>query len=253
MRLVMVANTRPTETLRWPGSERGAGYDEKIAIVVHELRSPLAAISNAVVRCRHEASPHTLEHMFDMIERQVTKALCLVDDLIDLSRAGRAITQTTVDLRQVIDSAAEEMEHQIGACGQILQQEVPSQPVPVRGDALRLQQVVVNLLANASKYSPTGTAINLSLQRSVGAIELRVRDSGCGIEPGDLQRIFEPFFQATGAAGATERGLGLGLALARRFVELHGGKIEAHSRGHGLGSEFVVRLPLHSDRENDES
>jgi signal transduction histidine kinase len=216
-----------------------------VALIAHELRSPLAAISNGLLVCRSGPSPEALAHVHGILDRQIHKALRLVEDLVDLSRPGSvALTEEApVDLSRVITDAVEELEHQIRAQQQVLTLELPRCAVLVRGDAMRLQQVVVNLLGNGSKYSPSGGHITLSLAFESDQAVLRIRDGGLGISAEDLPHIFESFFRAGRSFDGRQEGLGLGLAIAQRVIELHGGTIEARSDGPNQGSEFTVRLP----------
>jgi len=227
-----------------PTSQLTPYPDELVTLIAHELRSPLAAISNAVVLWRPGTSPQTLANVQDILARQVNKALRLVDDLLDVSRLEFVIVQDRVDLLQVIAEAVQEIEHQIRVHQQGLALELPADPLFVRGDAMRLQQVVVNLLGNASKYSPSGGHITLRLVRESRQAVLRVRDGGRGISPENLPRIFDPFFRAGTSFDPRLEGLGLGLTLAQRVIERHEGTIGAQSDGPNRGSEFTVRLPV---------
>ncbi len=213
-------------------------------MVAHELRSPLATMCNVLSLYDASLSPALLANLRGILDRQLRKALHLVDDLMDVARLerGDAIRNASeIDLARIVAEAVEETEHRLRAKEQTLQVEVPDGAVPVRGDPIRLQQVVVNLLDNGSKYSSVGGGIALHLRLEPGWAELSVRDWGLGILPQDLPFVFEPFFRA--GRSLEQPGLGLGLALARRLVELHGGTITARSDGPEQGSEFAVRLP----------
>ncbi len=224
----------------WPAP----GAKETLAMVAHELRSPLATMCNVLSLYDASLSPVLLANLRGILDRQLRKALHLVDDLMDVARLERddAIRNASeIDLARVVTEAVEETDHRFRAKEQTLQVEVPDGVVPIRGDRMRLQQVVVNLLDNGSKYSSVGGGIALRLWLEPGWAELSVRDWGLGILPQDLPFIFEPFFRA--GRSLEHPGLGVGLSLARRLVELHGGSITATSDGPEQGSEFTVRLP----------
>ena len=221
--------------------------DEFLAMLGHELRNPLGAISNGLqVLRRRTASDDRARHERDVLDRQVKNMARLLDDLLDVSRITRGLTQLTserIDLAGVIARAVattaplmQLRRHQLGLS-------LPPEPVPVEGDGTRLEQILVNLLSNAAKYTEPGGQVTLSLRREEGQAVVRVRDTGDGIPKELLPRIFEMFTQGERRLDRSQGGLGVGLTLARRLAELHGGSIDAHSDGPGLGSEFVVRLP----------
>lgn len=220
---------------------------EFIAVLAHELRSPLTSIRNAAALLGR-LSANELPSVQAVIERQVAHLSRLVGDLLDVSRV------VTGKLRLDIDSLdlADIIEESVGACrpdmdarGQRLQLGLPSHTLRLRGDALRLVQVVTNLLDNASKYTPHGGRIAMSVVVvDDTAIVMTVSDSGIGIAPDALPRVFEPFVQDAHAMCFHGGGLGIGLALVRELVEAHGGSVDARSAGIGLGSQFVVTLPL---------
>ena len=225
--------------------------DEFLAMLAHELRNPLAPILNAVqlLRLLGLRGPR-LDGARDMIERQVSHLVRLVDDLLDVSRVSRGKIQLQkgpLDLRAVVRLAVETSRPLIEARRHRLAMSSPSEPVPVDGDATRLAQVVSNLLNNAAKYTDEGGRIDLAVERAGegdGAeAVLRVRDSGRGIDPAALANLFELFYQVDRNLDRSEGGLGIGLSLVKSLVEMHGGRVEAHSEGRGKGSEFVVRLP----------
>ena len=222
--------------------------DEFLSILSHELRNPLAPIVMAIEILRN---PNTTEPAFararDVLGRQVDHLKRLVDDLLDVSRISRGtinVELQTVDLRQVIAHAVETSEPLIDAGGHRLLLDLTDRPLLVRGDSVRLSQVVSNLLNNAAKYSHTPGTIQLTAQVAGEQAVLRVADTGLGIAADMLERVFEPFMRIDSSHHRPVDGLGLGLTLVKRLVDLHGGRVEAMSAGPGQGSEFVVRLPL---------
>lgn len=216
-------------------------------MIAHELRSPLAVMSNVLSVCRASIVPTAMPAAGDVLNRQVKKALRLVNDLMDLTRCGDEqlrIERTALDLRRVVLETVEDHEAEIRARRQALVLEYSAETLWVHGDATRVEQIVGNLLENSSKYSPEGARIHVALSREQDLAVLRVRDNGDGISAEDLPHIFEPYFRGGGCARIPRgSGLGLGLTLTRRLVQLHGGTIEAKSRGAGCGSEFTVALP----------
>jgi signal transduction histidine kinase len=181
------------------------------------------------------------------MERQLTQLIRLVDDLLEVSRISRGkieLRRAAVDLAGVVASAVETSRPAIDAARHRLEIRLPPAPLHVEGDFVRLSQVVANLLNNAAKYTDPGGRIALSVQREGAEAEIRVQDNGVGLAPELLPRIFDMFAQADRARAAG--GLGIGLALAKMLVDLHGGRIEARSGGVGRGSEFAVRLPVKS-------
>jgi PAS domain S-box-containing protein len=222
--------------------------DEFIATLAHELRNPLAPIRNASLVAK---SPGATEEQrrwsHDVIERQVKQMALLLDDLLDVSRITRGILQLRrepVALAAIVDTAVETSRPLIDARGHELSVALPKEPLWLQADPLRLAQVLSNLLTNAAKYSEPGGKIELSAERGPTHFLIRVKDSGLGIEPQFLPRIFEMFSQGQPAIDRAEGGLGIGLALVRGLVTLHGGTLEATSPGAGQGSLFTVRLPL---------
>jgi two-component system, chemotaxis family, CheB/CheR fusion protein len=216
-----------------------------IAIIAHELRGPLAAMSNALAVCRNTATGTCLDlRAAELLARQLHKANRLVDDLLDMAHRGlRDMHISTVDLAQIVQDATDEIRHKISARHQVLSLDMPGSQVLISGDGLRLERVVTNLLDNSSKYTPMGGHINVRLTLEEDDAVLRVRDSGRGISPQDLGRIFELFFRSEQLTDEVAAGIGIGLALARWIIELHGGTISAHSDGPDKGAEFTVRVP----------
>jgi PAS domain S-box-containing protein len=222
--------------------------NEFLAMLAHELRNPLAPIRHAVQlqRLKDPVEPE-LQLARDVIDRQVQQLTRLVDDLLDLSRISRGkinLQLEPVDLAAVVARAVEISRPLIDARKQRLEVSLPEQAVPVEGDLTRLVQVVSNLLNNAAKYTEEDGRIWLTVGASTGDGVIRVRDTGVGISPEMLPRLFEMFSQVQGSVSRSEGGLGIGLSLVRSLVDLHGGNVQAFSEGLGRGSEFVVRLPL---------
>jgi hypothetical protein len=221
---------------------------EFIAMLAHELRNPLAPIRNAVALMgRKGLKDPILESMRQTIDRQSVLLTRLLDELLDVNRIARgqfAIERELVDLRDVLMRAIETSRPLIDSRRHSLEVSVPEQPARVLGDALRLTQTFVNLLNNAAKYTPEGGSIRLSAVVRGAEIEIRVRDNGAGIERDMLEKVFDLFVQVDSTMQHALGGLGVGLALVRRVVELHGGNVLARSEGKTYGAEFIVRLPL---------
>jgi PAS domain S-box-containing protein len=224
-----------------------ARMNEFIAMLAHELRNPLAPIRNAVMLMQKKGMGDTLlESMRQTIDRQSRSLERIVGDLLDASRVARGelvLERRPLDLADVIERAIESSRPAIDREGHQLHVSVPEGGIPVKGDALRLGQVIVNLLNNAAKYMTARGDIWLTVREKGSEIELRVRDAGVGIRPEMLSRIFDLFTQDHDTLDRAGGGLGVGLALVRRIVELHGGRVEARSEGRGRGSEFIVYLP----------
>jgi PAS domain S-box-containing protein len=221
---------------------------EFIAMLAHELRNPLAPIRNAVALMgRKGLKDPILESMRQTIDRQSMLLSRLLDELLDVNRIARgqfAIEHEPLDLRDVLARAIETSRPLIDSRRHSFEVSVPDQPARVLGDALRLTQTFVNLLNNAAKYTPEGGSIRLSASVRGAEVEVRVVDNGAGIERDMLEKVFDLFVQADPGFHNALGGLGVGLALVRRVVELHGGNVQARSEGRTYGAEFVVRLPL---------
>jgi signal transduction histidine kinase len=223
--------------------------DDFLAVLAHELRAPLAPILSAMeLLARPPDNPALVSRVRDVVERQVRYQAGLLDDLLDLTRIARdaiELRREVVDLRSIAAAAVEVSRPAIEDRRHALAIAMPNERTLVMADAVRLEQVVINLLGNATKYTSAGGKIALVLERRGDLGVLSVRDSGEGIPPDLLDRVFDPFVRV-GAPGLLTRpsGLGIGLALAKRLVGLHDGTIEARSAGPGHGSEFIVRLPL---------
>jgi signal transduction histidine kinase/ActR/RegA family two-component response regulator len=227
--------------------------DEFLAMLGHELRNPLSPIVTALhlLRMRGEKAQ---ERELTILDRQVAHLSRLVDDLLDVSR----IAQGKIEIKREVVHLADIVSRSVEMTSQLFEQrqhhlaiDVPRE-LCVRGDATRLAQVLANLLTNAAKYTEPKGEIGLLAQRDADDIVIRVRDNGIGILHGLLPRVFDLFVQCRQASDRPAGGLGLGLAIVRNLVLLHGGSVEAHSEGHGRGSEFVVRLPaITSDVPSD--
>lgn len=221
--------------------------DEFLAVLAHELRNPLAPIVAALALLAHEdAPPDVAARARDVVGRQVRQMARMVDDLLDVSRIGRGtvrLQRELVELHAVVERAIEAVRPQLEARGHRLLVSLPSRPVLLHADPGRLQQVLCNLLGNAAKYTEPGGKITLIAERHAGQVALTVEDTGRGIEPSFLPRVFAPFAQEERSLERAAGGLGIGLTLVKSLIELHGGSAEAHSEGPGRGSTFVVRLP----------
>jgi signal transduction histidine kinase/ActR/RegA family two-component response regulator len=224
--------------------------DQFLATLAHELRNPLAPIRQAAaIVNRSAATPVQISWSHEVIERQVNHMSLLLDDLLDVSRITRGrleLACVNVMLSDVIDAALETARPLIDAARHVVKVDVPAEPLELHADPLRLSQVLANLLTNAAKYTNPGGSIDLTVRKAGVAIEISVRDNGIGIEPHLLGSMFEMFWQGPGSKHSVQAGLGIGLALARGLVELHGGTLTAHSDGLGRGAEFLIRLPLSS-------
>lgn len=240
---IAVENARLYHELR----EADRLKDEFLAMLAHELRNPLAPVRNAIYILKQPSTTSGLnEQVLDIAERQVDHMARLLDDLLDVSRISRGrieLRLEPVDLVSVIGRTVEAVRPFIESRRHELTISLPSAPLWTQADATRLEQVLTNLLNNAAKYTDPGGHIRLSAERESDYIALRVRDTGIGLAPDMLPRIFHLFVQAQRRLDRAQGGVGIGLTLVKRLVELHGGTVEAHSAGIGRGSEFIVRLP----------
>jgi PAS domain S-box-containing protein len=221
--------------------------NEFLAMLGHELRNPLAPIRNAlsVLQMDHPDEA-TLGRSTSVIDRQITHLTRLVDDLLDLSRITRgkiALQREPLELTRLLRDAAEASRPLMDARGQTFEVALPNAPLWVEGDIIRLSQVVVNLLNNAAKFTPERGRIRLTAEREDSEVAIRVRDTGIGIPADLMPKIFELFTQGDHSLDRSQGGLGIGLTLVHRLVEMHGGTVRAHSPGLNRGSEFVIRLP----------
>jgi signal transduction histidine kinase len=221
--------------------------DELLGTLAHELRSPLVTIVSAaqVVANGCDLGPPA-RRALAVMERQSRQALRLIDDLFDLcAGAGGKLSlrKEVVGLADIVAAATETAGHLLAARRHRLTVSLPPGPVYLEADPLRLAQVLTNLLGNAAKFTDPGGHIRLTARVEAGQVVLRVRDNGRGVDPDLLPRVFDLFYQAAGP-GRQEVGLGIGLALVKSLVELHGGSVEASSDGPGTGSEFIISLPV---------
>ena len=225
--------------------------DAFIATLAHELRNPLAPIRNGLeIMRRLDDLPPVARRTRDMMERQLVHLVRLVDDLLDVSRISRdrmELRQERLTLEQVVAHALESSQTGVDAGGHALEVRLPPEPVPLMGDLTRLAQVVSNLVNNAAKYTPPGGHILLKGEVEAGKVLLQVTDNGAGISADMLTQVFDLFAQAEDTRHSAQGGLGIGLWLVKKLVELHDGAVHAHSDGPGRGSTFSVRLPLPRD------
>ncbi len=222
--------------------------EEFLATLAHELRNPLAAIQN----CGHLLSPDALDEAMlgevrGMIVRQARLMARLVEDLLDATRISRgtiAVRKEPVNLAEIVGRAVEDVRPLIEARAHQLILSLPEEPLRLEADPTRLEQILANLLTNAAKYTDPGGRIELTAGREADDVVVRVRDTGIGLSADALSGLFNLFTQVDAARERSHGGLGIGLALVKSLVELHGGSVSAHSDGPGTGSEFVVRLPI---------
>ena len=244
-----VAARRKTEALARQLLETDRNKDEFLAILGHELRNPLAPILTALHVMRLRSSDPSTDREREVIERQVSHLSRLVDDLLDVSRATMGkidLRRERLDLATAVARAVEIARPLIEGKRQHLAVSVPVGALFVEGDLVRLAQVIANLLQNAAKYTEPGGHIEVDGRRESGEMIIRVRDDGLGIAPERLASMFELFVQGDQLPDRSQGGLGIGLTLVRSLVQLHGGTVEAFSKGPGQGSEFVIRLPASS-------
>ena len=223
--------------------------DEFIGLLAHELRNPLAPIltSAQLLKRRGSERPELIESAADSIERQVKHLTRLINDLLDVSRIARGKLKLSFEVADMASAIAQAIE----ACRPVIEknrQELvlkgTDQPLRLWGDPARLSQIVANLLMNAAKFTPVSGRIELAMNQAEKEVSIRIRDNGIGIEPDELDHIFEPFVQFERPLHSGHGGLGIGLALVKSLVEMHGGQISAASAGKNQGSEFSIRLPL---------
>lgn len=222
--------------------------DEFLAVLAHELRNPLAAIQAGLELLKIEAVGSTrLARTHQIMQRQMAHVVRLIDDLLDVARISSGkleLAPETASVREIVDAAIELSRGEIERGGHRFHAELPPEPLFLHVDRVRLTEVVSNLLHNAAKYTPAGGAIALEVLREQDEAVIRVTDNGVGIAPDNMPQVFTMFAQAEDARAQRRGGLGVGLALARRIVELHGGEIGVSSGGPGKGSTFSVRLPV---------
>ncbi|MGH8165687.1 MAG: ATP-binding protein, partial [Woeseiaceae bacterium] len=222
--------------------------DEFLATLAHELRNPLAPMVNALALMQSPtASPDTIRNAQAIIDRQLTHMIRLVEDLLDVSRISRGklvIRKEPIEFTSVMKSAVDTVRPLLATKNQSLSLSLPGEPVYLQADSVRLSQVISNLLNNASKYTAPGGRISLAAEVDGGSARVTIADSGKGISPGTLPGIFDMFVQDESADLRGQPGLGVGLALAKRLIELHGGSIDANSKGTDQGSTFTVQIPV---------
>jgi PAS domain S-box-containing protein len=239
-----ITERKHAEAARDAASQR---KDDFLAMLAHELRNPLAAIGAAAdVLPRATEQPAVLA-AGGIIGRQVRHLARMIDDLVDLARIQRGrvtLRREAIDVIAALHGAIEQAEPGIAARGQSLALSAPDAPVVVVADAIRLAQVFANLLANATQYSAPGARIDLRVVPCGQGVDVVVEDSGAGIDPAVLPHVFEPFTQGPRSLDRAQGGLGLGLALVKSLVEMHGGSVRAESAGPGCGARFTVRLPV---------
>ena len=244
---VAIARSRAEQSLR----DADRRKDEFLALLAHELRNPLAPIRSGIDLLRIKPDPAAIDATCSVMERQVEQLTRLVDDLMQVSRISKQklqLSKTTVELSSIVATALDQVRPLLDKGGQNLSIKLPQEPLFLHGDPVRLSQVLGNLLDNAAKYTPEGGHISLTAERHGENVSLCVRDDGLGIEPEKLGWIFQSFHQVD--HGRAPRGLGLGLSLVQSLVEMHGGTVEARSGGIGKGSEFTIRLPLLTGRQD---
>jgi len=221
--------------------------NEFLAMLAHELRNPLAPIRHAVhIMQGGDVTPLTMNRARDVIGRQADHMARLIDDLLDVSRIvqGKVVVKPeTLALGDLVERAVEGSSPLVAGSDQLLSVQLPPEEVELVGDAVRLAQVLANLINNASKFSAPNTRISLTASYAAGEVRIAVKDEGAGIEPGFLPHIFDLFAQGDQSLDRSQGGLGIGLTLVKHLVELHGGRVTAHSDGPGTGTEVVVYLP----------
>jgi PAS domain S-box-containing protein len=222
--------------------------DEFLAIVSHELRTPLNVVTGQAAMLRSGTlTPDQADRAWNSLQRNLALQAQIIEDLLDVSRivTGKlSLDQRPIDIRILLDEALEEITSLAMSKGLQLGLTGPEVPATIIGDAVRLRQVLTNLLGNAVKFTPAGGRVSLDWRVEGGWVDIRVSDTGIGIDPDFLSQVFDRFSQADTTSRREFTGLGLGLAIARELVMRHGGTIGAHSDGHGRGATFQIRLPL---------
>jgi signal transduction histidine kinase len=218
--------------------------DEMLGTLAHELRSPLATILSAAQVIANECAVDlAARRAVAVVERQSLQALRIIEGLYDICASSGKLCKEVVNLAEIVDTATETASHLLDARRHRLTVSLPPEPIFLSADPLRLGQVVTNLLTNAAKFTDPGGHINLSVQLGAEEVILRVRDNGRGIAPELLPRVFDLYRRGSDQTHRRLGGLGIGLAVVKSLVELHGGSVAAFSAGLGAGSEFVVHLP----------
>lgn len=238
----VAGTTRDVTELR----EADRRKDEFLATLAHELRNPLAPLKTSLEIMRMQGASEA-ESVREIMQRQVNHLCRLVDDLLEISRITTGtfeLRREPVELKTVVQNAIETSDPLIKAARHTLNVSMPGEELWVYGDPVRLSQIVANLLNNAARYTPHGGVVTVSVRREGAVALICVKDNGIGIAGEDLWRIFEMFGRATPSNGQSDSGLGIGLTLARRLAEMHGGTVEVRSEGANRGAEFIVRLPI---------
>jgi len=221
--------------------------DEFLATLAHELRNPLAPLRNVSAILRMEQLSETARHATGVMERQISQLVRLIDDLMDVSRISRGqltLRKERVDLRSIIESAVETAQPQLTTAGVSLTLDIPDVPLMLDADATRISQVVLNLLTNAAKFTPSGGTVTVIAKPQNERVSITVKDTGVGIAPEDQERVFGMFVQLNRDMRRSQTGLGIGLTLVKQMTEMHGGSVAVWSAGSGQGSEFTITLPL---------
>ena len=224
-----------------------AAKDEFLATLAHELRNPLAPIRSGLEVLRAAPTAARTAQIYEMMDRQLSHLVRLIDDLLDVSRVSQGkieLRKEKVEVKEILNTAREASDPLIAAGKHTLTLDVENAPIWLEADLTRLSQVVSNLLNNAAKYTPEGGKISLSARAQGGEALISVSDNGVGIPSEMLPQVFDLFTQVNANLARAQGGLGIGLALVRRLVEMHGGVINAASDGPGKGSAFTVRLPM---------
>ncbi len=228
--------------------------NEFLALLAHELRNPLAPMTTAMSLIGQASTPALRNHAAGIMHRQLQQMVRLVDDLLDASRIQKGLLSLRlecVEVNRFLASSLEMARPGIEAAGQQLTVARPTEPLFVTGDEARLAQMVSNILNNASKFTPAGGQIHLAVERQGNQVSIHVKDGGIGIPVDKLQAIFDMFVQVDPSLKRAKGGLGIGLSLVKSLVEMHRGTVEAMSEGEGRGSEFVIKLPLIVELNNN--
>lgn len=221
--------------------------DEFLATLAHELRNPLSPLRNVAEILRREPLTDTGRHAIGVMERQIGQLVRLIDDLMDISRITRGqltLRKERVDLRSILDSAFETAQPQLASAGVSLSVEVPDEPLMLDADATRIAQVILNLLTNAAKFTPSGGSVTVAARPLGERVAIVVRDTGIGISATDQEKVFGMFVQLNRDMRRSQSGLGIGLTLVKQMTEMHGGNVAVWSAGVDQGSEFTITLPL---------
>ncbi|MCE9604929.1 MAG: response regulator [Planctomycetia bacterium] len=246
-RIQLIADLREKADALTLANER---KDEFLATLAHELRNPLAPIRNSLQILRMSGSSgESSAHIYEMMDRQVDHMVRLVDDLLEISRITRGkieLRKERIELADLIRNAVETSKPLVDAAKHQLTVDLPPESLPLHVDGVRIAQVFANLINNAAKYTESGGRISITALRNGDEVAVSVIDNGVGIPSEMIPRVFDLFTQVDRHLGRAQGGLGIGLALVRQLIEMHGGSVEARSEGPRRGSEFVVRLPLAS-------